>query len=129
MNTYKQWEGGRRGKLLDLRKRKPVKDNKSYQVTSLNMSASEGKGSNFIPSFYIYIFFSFLKYVTKIKTQKKKNNSGLHQLQHDFVERHTFSKATNACSVGVSLTWLVFAALIKQACFLHWLYPVSVLIT
>ena len=113
MNTYKQWEGGRRGKLLDLRKRKPVKDNKSYQVTSLNMSASEGKGSNFIPSFYIYNFFFPQMHDKNQNSKKKKNNSGLHQLQHDFVERHTFSKATNACSVGVSLTWLVFAASVK----------------
>ena len=45
-------ERGSSRKLLDLRK--PVKDNKSYQVTSLNMSASEGQGSNFIPNFYIF---------------------------------------------------------------------------
>lgn len=104
-------EGGRSRKLLDLRKRKPVKDNKSYQVTSLNMSASEGQGSNFIPNFYIYIF--FFPQIHDKNQNSKKNNSGLHQLQHDFVERHTFAKATNACSVGVLLTWLVFAALIK----------------
>ena len=47
------------------------------------------------------------------KSKLKKNRGSLHQLQNDFVESHTFSKAINAYSVGVSLTWLVFAASIK----------------
>ena len=55
-------ERGSSRKLLDLRK--PVKDNKSYQVTSLNMSANEGQE---VTSFPISIFFITKKLLRPLK--------------------------------------------------------------